>query len=132
MLYMSDYYLFRKYGVNALSHKRVLSRKNYSKAMASSRMYRIFVTLATLMTSSNFQILNLQFLYLHCVELLWKNQVSIINNSKVFFYLHFEYFSVFPFWANFEDFSVNHLSMKNRKKKFHIYIKLKFSQNAWD
>ena len=55
---MSDYYLFRKYGVCALSQKRTLSRKNYFKAMTSSRMYRIFVILAILMTSSNFQILN--------------------------------------------------------------------------
>ena len=48
---MSDYYLFRKYGVCALSQKKTLSRKKYFKAMTSSRMYRIFVILAILMTS---------------------------------------------------------------------------------
>ena len=50
---MSDYYLFRKYGVCALSQKKTLSRKKYFKAMTSSRMYRIFVILAILMTSSS-------------------------------------------------------------------------------
>ena len=55
---MSDYYLFRKYGVCALSQKRNLSRKNYCKAMTSSRMYRIFVILAILMTSSSDDVIN--------------------------------------------------------------------------
>ena len=50
---MSDYYLFRKYGVCALSQKRNFIRTNYCKAMTSSRMYRIFVILAILMTSSS-------------------------------------------------------------------------------
>ena len=50
---MSDYYLFRKYGVRTLSQKRTLSRKNYFKVMTSSRMYKIFVILAILMTSSS-------------------------------------------------------------------------------
>ena len=50
---MSDNYLFRKYGVCILSQKRNLSRKNYCKAMTSSRMYRIFVILAILMTSAS-------------------------------------------------------------------------------
>ena len=50
---MSDYYLFRKYGVCTLSQKRTLSRKKYFKVMTSSRMYKIFVILATLMTSSS-------------------------------------------------------------------------------
>ena len=55
---MSDYYLFRKYGVCALAQKIILSQKNYCKAMTSLRMYGIFVILAILMTSSNFQLLN--------------------------------------------------------------------------
>ena len=137
---MSDYYLFRKYGVCALSQTRILSWKNYFKAMTSSRMYRIFVILAILMTSSSDDVIKwwrhqifkfwiLQFIFLHCAELLWKNQVSIINNPKVITILHFEYF---PFWANFEDFSVNHLSVKNRKKNLHIYIKLKFLHDVLD
>ena len=51
--YMSDSYLFRKYWVCALPQKRTLSQKNYFKVMTSSRMYRIFVILAILMTSSS-------------------------------------------------------------------------------
>ena len=46
---MCDYYLFRKYGVCALS--------NYFKAMTSSRMYIIFVILAILMTSSLYDVI---------------------------------------------------------------------------
>jgi len=37
----------------------------------------------------------LQFIYLHCVELLWKNQVSIINNSKV---ITIYILNIFPFF----------------------------------
>ena len=92
---MSYYYLFRKYGVCAFSQKRTLSRKNYFKVMMSSRIYRIFVILAILMMSSNFRIL--QFIYLHCVELLWKNQVSIINNSNVITIYILNIFPFFPF-----------------------------------
>ena len=38
---------------SGLFSKRTLSQKNYFKAMTSSRMYRIFVILAILMTSSS-------------------------------------------------------------------------------
>ena len=45
--------------------------------MTSSRIYKIFAILAI------FKFWVLQFVYIYCVELLWKNQGSIINNSKV-------------------------------------------------
>ena len=84
---MSDYYLFRKYGVCALSQKRILSRKNYFKAMASSKMYRIFVILAILMTSSSADVIEFSnFEFCNSFTLIvWsyyeKYQVFIINNS---------------------------------------------------
>ena len=59
---MSGYYLFQRYGGYALKQKRILSRKKYTKAMKSSRMYRIFAIIETcdhqVTTSSNFQVLN--------------------------------------------------------------------------
>ena len=44
--YMGEYYL-------ALLQQKTLSSKDYSKAMTSSRIYRIFAILAILMTSSS-------------------------------------------------------------------------------
>ena len=66
---MSDYYLFRKYGVCALSQKRNLSRTNYCKAMTSSRMYRIFVILAILMTSSSDEVIKFSNFEMHLPSL---------------------------------------------------------------
>ena len=97
--YMSDYYLFGNHGVWALSQKKTLSRKNYFKGMTSSRMYRIFV-IKWWRHHQIFEFWILQFIYLHCVKLLWKNQVSIINYSKV---ITMYILNIFPCWANFEQ-----------------------------
>ena len=131
---MSDYYLFRKYGVCAVSQKKTLSRKKYFKAMTSSKMYRIFVILAILMTSSsddviNFQILSFAICLPSCVELLWKILVSTISNSKV---MTIYILNVFPFSANFEDLGSIILLWKIQENIFHIHIRLKFSQDIWD
>ena len=131
---MSDYYLCRKYGECDLSQKRNLSRKIYCKVMTSSRMYRIFVILAILMTSSSDDVIKFSnFKFCNSFTVIVSSYCEKIKclSSTTLKLLLFKFWK-FSVLSQFEDFSANHLSVKNRKKNFHIYIKLKFSQDVSD
>ena len=120
---MSYYYLFRKYGVCALSQKRTLSRKNYFKVMTSSRMYKIFVILAILMTSSSDDVIKFS-IFEFCNSftiIVWSYCENIkclsLTTLKLLLF-SFWFFSVFSqFWG----FIFDHLSVKNQIK-FLLYI----------
>ena len=120
---MSDYYLFRKYGVCALSQKRTLSRKNYSKVMTSSRMYKIFVILAILITSSSDDVI--KFLNFELCKsfpfIVWSYCEKIKCLSLTTLKLLLFTFWIFSVFGQLCEFGVNHLSAKNPKKYFSCF-----------
>ena len=131
---MSDYYLFRKYGVCSLSQKRNLSWKNYCEVMTSSRMYRIFVILAILMTSSSDDVIKFSnFEYCNSFTfIVWSycEKIKCLSSTTLKLLL-------FSFWIFFRSEPilrtlVSTICLLKIIKKFHIYIELKFSQDVWD